>query len=433
MINLIQTNIALHWGGYVGDISSRISVAMQSPHNEIVEYMNEYVNISDILTLFYIMVVIVISILFLLKYKQNKASKYVYIFLVISLAILQNQEPLKTVKYFFKTAKINNAILNRAITLQNYDLITKNQPLGFYDNVIIIQGESANKNYMGIYNSSFKTTPFLQSLISEKNFYCLNTISASNQTRYSVPTAFTDASVENWYDGYSKKLSLISDFKENRYKTYWLSTQGQRGLHEDSITSIANEADIKKFFYSDAKKDFAVVDYLNEISNQLNTKELFVFHIMGSHFNYEERYPKDFSPKSSTFKEKYENSIRYTDLIIEKIVNYFHKRGDSFLVIYFSDHGEVVSESKHGHGYFPSYKEEYEIPFCIYSSINNSQLKDFYKKNNNRLINAENMNSYIKYISGITDEVNISYATKVFSLDPKNIIDYKELNSYEKK
>jgi len=435
VVNSIQANISFHWGGYNGDIASRISVALQSPHSETIEYMNEYINYLDYMLVVYTLIVLVLSYP-LLQYTKKRNTKVLYIFTILSLLVLQNQEPLKSIKYLFRTVDMNNAILERSNLLNSYSIIKNQKEMGMYDKIIIVQGESANKLFLGVYNKDLNTTPFLSSLQKKGYLHCFNAISASNQTRFSVPTSFTDANVLDWFNGFKHELSIITTFKENNYFTYWLSTQGHNGLNEDSITSIAREADSMRFFGDSVKKDAILVEYLKSESRQSVQREVFVFHLMGSHFSYEERYPRSIQKLNSNnnlYIDNYKNSIYYTDLVLQKILNSFDLEKDKVLLIYFSDHGEVVSEKLHGHGYFPSYKDEYEIPFCVFSNIVNMRLQKLKEDNKERLFNAENMNSYIKYISGITNIKNISHSTKVFSLDPKNVVDYKTLKRYEEK
>jgi len=434
IVNLMQVNIALHWGGYTGDLSSRVSVAMQSPQSETLEYVHEYIGTLDYAMLGFTLGVLILSVVVLRNYVRPRTNKYIYVVFIVLLAILQNQEPLKTIKYLFSTAQMNKAIFARSNLIQNYKPLSTKEDLGLYDTVVIIQGESANKSFLGVYNNVMHTTPYLDFLLHNGSLYCFNALSASNQTRYSVPTTFTNANVKSWYDGYKKQLSIITDFKENGYETYWFSTQGEKGLHEDSITSIAREADVMRFYGDTKEKDLILLEGLKNTPTKA-LKSFYVFHIMGSHFSYDERYPKEEHSLSSgvSYVDKYKKSILFTDLFIKKLMTYFQEQNKKLLVIYLSDHGEVVSEVKHGHGYFPSYKEEYEIPFCIYSSIKNPRLDSMYRASKKNIINTENMNYYIKYINGFSDKNNISYATQVFSLDPKNIIDYRELNKYENK
>jgi len=92
-----------------------------------------------------------------------------------------------------------------------------------------------------------------------------------------------------------------------------------------------------------------------------------------------------------------------------------------------------VSEKEHGHGYLPPFKDEYDVPFVIFSNVKNSRIDELYKNNKKEVFNLENLNYMIEYISGVSDENNISYSKDVFALEPKNIVDYNKLPFYDKK
>ena len=79
----------------------------------------------------------------------------------------------------------------------------------------------------------------------------------------------------------------------------------------------------------------------------------------------------------------------------------------------------------------PPYKDEYDIPFVIYSSVKNTKIDELYAKNKKGYFNLENLNYIIKYLSGITEDNNISYSSDVFAVQPKNIFDYNKLEYYK--
>ncbi len=79
----------------------------------------------------------------------------------------------------------------------------------------------------------------------------------------------------------------------------------------------------------------------------------------------------------------------------------------------------------------PPYKDEYDVPFVIYSSIKNPRLDELYKENKKGYFNLENFNYITNYISGISDENNISYSSNIFALEPKNIFNYNNIEFYK--
>ena len=436
VLNIIQAHVSMHWGG---DLLTRVGVTMQSPRYEMLEYINQYVGIYDYLMLLYGFGIVFLLIRFLMRYQKTKPKYYyLYIFFLIAMFIvLQNQQQFKIIKYYFKMAELNSAISKRMQLLQRLNLNEKNVSKELlYDKIIIIQGESANKHFLNVYGSPDETTPFLSSLQKKHQLYVFDAISPSNQTRYCVPAMFTDANVTDWYEGYSSSLSLLTLFKQRGYQTFWITNQAMHGFNEDSITNIAMESESQAFLASrvgDSLPDEVLLDYLYKKKEVEPEKGMYVFHLSGSHFKYTKRYTQKHllykNPKSII--EEYENSIFYTDYIISQIVQYFEKKKQKILLVYFSDHGEVVHENLSGHGYLPTFKDEYEIPYLVYSSVENPKLDLLKKKNIQHYFNAENMNEMIGYIGGLQENVKPSFSSKIFSLDPKHIFDYEKLHYYK--
>jgi glucan phosphoethanolaminetransferase (alkaline phosphatase superfamily) len=133
---------------------------------------------------------------------------------------------------------------------------------------------------------------------------------------------------------------------------------------------------------------------------------------------------------SKNIIEQYDNTIFYTDTILQKIYNKF--RDSKLLLIYVSDHAEVVNINKNGHGFLPAYKDEYEIPLVVYSSLKNNRLNKLKILNKQSIFNMESFNKFIEYTVGIDENIsNISTSSNVFTLDPVNIIDYNNLNRFK--
>ena len=128
--------------------------------------------------------------------------------------------------------------------------------------------------------------------------------------------------------------------------------------------------------------------------------------------------------------QQYENSIYFTDQVIKSIFDKFADNG-RVLLVYVSDHAEVVSNALQGHGFLPTYRDEYQIPLVIYSNIDNERVKGLYKENKKHFFNTENLDSIITYISYISDDVNISKSSEIFSLEPRNKFDFNKLKGYK--
>lgn len=433
--NAFFLHLVTKWGR--DSLMSRIQVSFESASYEQWEYFNTYFNGTDIAMLVAYMAGSLFAIIYILNRNTNSLITKVIISVVSLLLILSvfvNDPIDETIEEFqifhlpisiYKTNKNLNIINQREEFIRNTAPIKRNCP-NPHDKIVYIQGESVNRGHLGLYGYGRDTTPFLGSINS---VYKFDAIASANQTRFAVPISLTDTTVEN-FDAFYKTKSLVSLLSECGYTTYWISNQGKRGEHETTISSIANEADQTFFLndldYNTAGLDENVLPILDSIKNENKTKQAFFIHLLGSHFSYEKRYPETKAYfKNDDLVSNYDNSIRYTDYIISEIFNRFNN--EKSLFIYSPDHGEVL-EVGGGHGYSPSYKEEYDVPLIFWSK-KDTKLKNLLQLVNNKTINTESIFNIMQYLVGQKDEPFVSYKQKVISLSPDNIVDYSALKT----
>src|SRR5690606_37786121 len=172
------------------------------------------------------------------------------------------------------------------------------------------------------------------------------------------------------------------------YKTYWLSNQGQIGVHESPITIMAKQADFSLFLNKgnsdNARNDFQLLDTFEEKLNEMTKKpKLIVLHLIGSHPYSCDRtngeYNQFFMSKDFSC---YIESIHNTDKLLEKIYKSLQKKDQSFKMIYFSDHGlRITDDLSLSHG--RRQKQAYEVPFVIWTN----ELEKKVEINANRMAN----------------------------------------------
>ncbi len=452
LTNIIIGHIFIHWG-YSGHIRSRIEVAFESPNYESLEYLKTYIDYRDIFLVLYTIFILVLLYKFLVHFKHSfKVIRFSGFILSIAIILPVNfyKNPIKKIepfsipyeaysaKEFFLYPRLRIEYLK---TLPNNSIVDKQRK---YDVVVVIQGEAVNKHHMSIYGYDKNTTPFFLSLQKSNNFYIFNAISPVNETRFSVPILNTKATVHDFFDAYIHSRSIIGDFRIHGYDTHWISSQASSGLYDSTVGSMSAEANTIFFanggsdartIESSVKTDKVLVDYLNSFKDKnISRPQMYFIHLIGSHFTYENRYTQDVAlfKNTTNIQEQYDNTIYYTDNILKNLFNYFEKsfKDKKMLFVYTSDHGEVVSEEKYGHGFTPTFKDEYDVPFVIYSNIKNNRINKLYKNNQKSYFNLENLNYMIEYICGMSNDSNISYSSDVFALEPKNIFDYNGLNFY---
>jgi glucan phosphoethanolaminetransferase (alkaline phosphatase superfamily) len=444
--NILIGHIALHWGYALADIKPRIEVAFLSPIYESKEYITRYIDYRDYALIFFSFFVLFLLFKFLRHFTHSyKAFRTIGLGVFISVLITVSFyiNPIKEFEPFSVPCeictviddknKIDQIMKAREEYIRHIKILKANKKNQIYDKIIIVMGESANKNHMSLYGYTIPTTPFLTFLQKSKKLYVFNAIAPTNQTRYSIPIDLTEANVHYYQDRYLHSCSILTNFKANHYETYWISNQGRVGKNDSSISSMAYEANASFFAnlnYLEAKTDDVLLDYLNKLQTN-SGKEMYLLHIMGSHSDYINRYKKE----SALFKnaknvvEEYDNSIYYSDYILSQIFERF--KHEKLLLIYISDHGEIINLENNGHGFLPPYKDEFTVPFVIYSNVKNPRLDEIYRDNKKGYFNLENFNSIVQYVSGIANHKNLSFSHDVMAVEPSNIYDFDKLEFYK--
>ncbi len=444
LISSLLFHLISLWGE--DTLKARIQAAYLSPQYESVEYISNFFDVTDYLLIGYIFIFIILCFLLIYKVKhQIYHVKKVSFLFIISIVFFSNKiwffyekQPFAFIQALSDAGQWKIIVDDRLAYLESRKSGQNVNSLSKYDKVVLLLGESVNREHMSAYGYSQKTTPFLDSILTKKNNYQFNyAISPANQTRYSIPLMLTDAHV-NDFRRFTTSLSIVTDFKNLGFKTYWFSNQYMAGMHDSYIATIASESDEKKvanYVYehggmADSSYDQILIDYLDSTKPKSSVKEFYVLHLLGSHFQYIKRYPENhglFSIPNNKV-EAYDNSIQYTDEIFEQVYHRF--KNTKTLFIYVADHGQVVEQNKSGHGFHnPSYSDEYNIPFIILSNIDNPKLDDFYSKYKDRMINMVNLKNIILHLVEQKPISSLS-TSKVIAIDPINIIDYKSLSLY---
>ncbi|MBV5278553.1 MAG: sulfatase-like hydrolase/transferase, partial [Campylobacteraceae bacterium] len=202
--------------------------------------------------------------------------------------------------------------------------------------------------------------------------------------------------------------------------------------NDSSISSMAYEAKTTLFAnlnYLEAKTDDVILDHLDKLQKN-SKKEMYLLHIMGSHSDYINRYKNETAlfKNTTNIVEQYDNTIHYTDIILSQIYERF--KNEKLLLIYVSDHGENINMENNGHGFLPAFKDEFMVPFVIYSNIKNPRLDELYRDNKKGYFNLENLNYMVQYVSGISNHKNLSYSHDVMAVEPSNIVNFDTLEFY---
>lgn len=427
--NTIFLHVAFHWGS--GLFGSRITTAMESPSAERLEYLKTYVSAIDLLLIPYATIGLAGIWLVYRSWKPSIRPSWWHFLLplgVMALVICTKPRavnlppialPLEVYAQPMRTQRLaqRNAFIT-STRVSNYDCDSN------YQNIVIVIGESASADRNPLYGYVRGGI----SALADLDFKVFSAISPANQTRLSVPLMLTHASV-NAFDDFYQEPSIVTELKACGFQTYWLSNQPASGKNDDNIASISKEADISLFLVNElASNGHHYDEDLVEKIQLLNTGEMkkaFFLHLAGSHFDYNERFPDSFSAKSGNLEQAYDQSIRYTEVVLRKIFDSFSKQATLF--IYTSDHGEVFVGGENGHANTPSYQEEYRVPLLLWSS-DQAKLNKLQAYVGGKTINMESFNHIVRFLVGSEQQSTlISFDRKVLEASETRIVDFDSL------
>lgn len=379
---------------------------------------------------------------------KNKPVTFRYVSLLIVCIVSyfgieanKNWNHLYAYNFYYTYNKYQSAVrkLNRYTEIRK-----KSQEFKVYcslpDNInktfVILIGESLAKKHLSLYGYPRKTTPGLDSLKSQLLIY-KNVISPHTQTNPSLKTILTLADNANEKLFYSRP-SIVELFNKAGFHSYWIDNQGIYGNFQSIQGIIAQQA--KKLIdlanTEDQKYDEAVIKPLKEILiNHTQKNKVIFIHFMGSHFVYNQRYPKSFEhfnnsypfyktipgllPEQKKNINQYDNSVLYNDYIVSGIINSVNSSSLFSYVLYFPDHGEEVYDFRNfiGHTYPNISKYMCDIPFILWRS-------EEYKKSVEIMINLDRPYSTEDAIHSISQLSGLVYddydnSKSIFSKDFK--------------
>lgn len=260
--------------------------------------------------------------------------------------------------------------------------------------IVLIIGESYNKYHSQLYGYELCTTPFQVKRYNDGELIVFkNATTTSNLTAQAVKQMLanhTSADNESWWT----VPWFPAIFRKAGYKTCFFSNQqsdiGVTNLAQYNIGSIMQNPILKNqlFDYTNQQRynyDEGLLEELKHSPYLNSDKCLYVFHLMGQHFSYKNRYPKsrkkffnndynrnDLSEAEVAYVAQYDNAIAYNDSVVDAIICHFNSKNAA--VLYLSDHGEEIFDDLHVMGRtfseinIYSYRNEFEIPFWIWFS-----------------------------------------------------------------
>ena len=372
-------------------IDEFVSIIYGTNYEEFKEFIATYFVKNSTLILIVIIIFFIVCLDFILKrikINRNNTRICIVVFILLFSFFLTMRRSVYLCELFPGNIMkvINYDVKELVLTNPEIEYIEEVFP----ENVIIIIGESFSKSHSSLYGYEKETNPKLRGLQEDSlltvyskvsspathTIDCFKCIMSSYKPEYGNKVAWNECA------------TLPEVLNSSGYTTNWVSSQSKYGVHDNIVTKYANLCSKSEFvgdkYLGGSKKDYdeGVIEVAKPLINS-GPKNVYFFHLIGSHFSFKMRYPSHFSkfkendyvhkPKNQRkWLAEYDNSILYNDSVVSEIINLFIDK--DAVVLYFSDHAIDVFESTNdyvGHAIPNSDKSRKiasAIPFMIYTS-----------------------------------------------------------------
>jgi len=340
------------------------------------------------------------------RYFNKKYSIYAAILLTVSI-FCSSLQPFDNIISSFKAHIKDLEDIDRFCKMKTpiKGIQTKSKEKETY---VFVIGESVDRKHMGIYGYDRQTTPYFEK-IKDELFIFRNATTAH---------VFTSAAVKSMLlmqNNEDQIYSLIQFFRSAGFKTFWFSNQGKIDCYDNAIMRFGKSCNECAFIYGKdviySSEDYNLIfedeerrlklwdenllKYFEQALRDSAEKKLIVLHLKGSHCPIDMRYPPEFKkfslPKKYFDRRKalgvclFDNSILYTDHILNEMIKYLKRSGETSAMLYLSDHGQDVNDTKDCILASRPWPNGYEVPFIVWVS-------EKYRENNAEFIRGWNIN-----------------------------------------
>ncbi|MDR1368643.1 MAG: sulfatase-like hydrolase/transferase [Dysgonamonadaceae bacterium] len=251
---------------------------------------------------------------------------------------------------------------------------------------IAILGESTSTCHMSLYGYHRKTTPLMDARSDELAVYT-DVVTPDNHTFGAMQKILSFADHKN-PEYYRQKPSLVEIFNAAGFETYWISNKAALTKWGGSYGIIAQEAKHLYDLSSLETDDEIVLPSLDKaLTDPVGKNKIIFIHLMGNHHAYDCRYPEEYNhfnyerdrdlpdlgfrdDEMMEVIDEYDNSILYGDFVFSSILDRIKNEEKSSFLLFFSDHGEEVNDTREARGHFMSdvYPCQARIPFVFWQS-----------------------------------------------------------------
>jgi len=264
----------------------------------------------------------------------------------------------------------------------------KDQQANLPATMVLVIGESTNRQRMSLYGYPRQTTPNLDQLKDQLQVFD-NVITPRPYTIEALQQVLTFADEEN-PDLYLKTPSIVSVMKQAGYKTYWITNQQTMTKRNTMLTTFSEQADEQAYLNNNrnqnaAQYDGDVLEPFSKVLADPAPRKFIVVHLLGTHMSYQYRYPPEFnkftdrqgipagvSDEQVPIYNTYDNAVLYNDFVVSSLIKNYAKADPNGFLLYLSDHGEDVYDGPNhdvlGRNEGKPTMPMYTVPFIAYAS-----------------------------------------------------------------
>jgi heptose-I-phosphate ethanolaminephosphotransferase len=250
--------------------------------------------------------------------------------------------------------------------------------------VVVVLGESSNRNDWSLYGYSRKTTPQLDAVADEMLVF-RDAVSSWGSSNREVARIFSVADHED-EKTWSAEPDVIGLAKAAGYKTFWLTNQQAFlintvfGKQADQFTLVNDGLGQR----SDTSLDEKLLPELDGALADPAERKFIVIHTIGSHQHYQLRYPPNFAVFDddddgvarqmaarwsglATARNQYDDTILYTDFILSSVISRLKAdKVKNSEMLYLSDHGQDVGHLTDVWGHQLQLESGFTIPLILW-------------------------------------------------------------------
>lgn len=251
---------------------------------------------------------------------------------------------------------------------------------------VLVIGESSRYGNYSLNGYDRPTSPLLdkrENLVSYSKV-----LTTSNLTNIAIQHILTRATPQDPELAHKEK-TLPDAFIACGFNTAWLASQSSSDRFVKRITAGMDYSFFSTTDYDSADNyDGKLLPRLDSVLSCHNKKQLIVVHTLGSHFRYNARYPESFDRFTPSLHENtgydvvspsnkellvnsYDNSICYTDYVLNEIIRKVDAENAVSAVVFISDHAENLYDDERNmavHGNTEPSRYELHIPLFIWTS-----------------------------------------------------------------